>query len=350
MDLLKRTISSIVPLNTEAMQQAQVRLDILTKPLGSLGRLESIAKQLAGITGNPRPQISKKCVVVMAGDHGVASEGVSAFPSEVTYQMVANFIRGGAGINVLARHSNADVFVVDMGVAVDIDLPGVINRKIDYGTRNMVIEPAMTYEQAVKALEAGVEIAKDLIKNQGYTLLATGEMGIANTTPSSALLAVFGGLKVEDVCGRGTGIDEAGLKNKQNAIRKAIEVNQPNVNDPIDVLAKVGGYEIAGLAGLILGAAANKTPIIIDGFISSAAALIAQRIAPLSVEYMIPSHASEEPGHKMILELLGLKPMLLLNMRLGEGTGAALAMHIVEGACKIINEMATFADAGVTGP
>lgn len=350
MDLLKRTISSIVPLNTEAMQQAQVRLDILTKPLGSLGRLESIAKQLAGITGNPRPQISKKCVVVMAGDHGVANEGVSAFPSEVTYQMVANFIRGGAGINVLARHSNADVFVVDMGVAVDIDLPGVINRKIDYGTRNMVIEPAMTYEQAVKALEAGVEIAKDLIKNQGYTLLATGEMGIANTTPSSALLAVFGGLKVEDVCGRGTGIDEAGLKNKQNAIRKAIEVNQPNVNDPIDVLAKVGGYEIAGLAGLILGAAANKTPIIIDGFISSAAALIAQRIAPLSVEYMIPSHASEEPGHKMLLELLGLKPMLLLNMRLGEGTGAALAMHIVEGACKIINEMATFADAGVTGP
>lgn len=350
MSVLRKTIASIMPLNSKAMDIAQERLNNLTKPLGSLGKLESIAKQIAGITGNPQPKISKKCVVVMAGDHGVAEEGVSAFPSEVTYQMVANFIRGGAGINVLARHSSADVFVVDMGVAVDLDLPGVINSKIGYGTRNMVVEPAMTYEQALRALEAGIKIAEDLIKNQGYTLLATGEMGIANTTPSSALLAVFGGFSVEDVCGRGTGIDDQGLIKKQDAIRRAIAVNKPNVEDPVDVLAKIGGFEIAGLAGLILGCAANRTPIIIDGFISSAAALVAQKIAPAVSSYIIPSHASEEPGHRLILDLLGMNPLLLLNMRLGEGTGAALAMHIVEGACKIINEMATFADAGVTGP
>lgn len=344
--LLEKTLNSITDLDQEAMEKAQERLDILTKPQGSLGTLEAIAKQVAGITGNPRPIINKKVVTVMAGDHGVAAEGVSAVAQEVTTQMVSNFVNGGAGINVLARHVGAEVVVVDIGVAADIDSPTVINKKVKKGTSNMCEGPAMTRAEAIKALEAGIEIAEEQIA-KGANLLATGDMGIGNTTPSTAILAVFSNIDIDIITGRGTGVDDEGLAKKKAAIAKAIELNQPNREDGIDVLAKVGGLEIAGLAGVILGAAAKRTPVVIDGFISTATALIAKSLNPLSVKYMIPSHSSEEPGHNLMLELLGFNPLLNLHFRLGEGTGAALGMGLVEAATKILNEMATFAEAGV---
>jgi len=339
--------SKIKPLDGEAMELAQKRLDSLTKPLGSLGVLEGLAKKLAGITGNPQPEIGKKTIIVMAGDHGVVEEGVSAFPQEVTPQMVYNFLNGGAGINVLAKHVGADVKVVDIGVAAPLEVSGLISRKIKMGTDNMTEGPAMSKDEAVAAIEAGIDVAEKEI-NEGVTILGTGEMGIGNTTPSSAITAVFGDISVEEVVGKGTGIDDDGLNQKINIIKKAIQINRPDPTDAIDVLAKVGGLEIAGLAGVILGAAANQIPVVIDGFISGAAALVASKIAPESVNYMIASHVSVEPGHKRVLELLGLKPVLFMDMRLGEGTGAALGINIVEAACKIINEMATFEGAGVS--
>jgi nicotinate-nucleotide--dimethylbenzimidazole phosphoribosyltransferase len=343
---MEQTLNQINPLDQIAMNKAQQRLDNLTKPFGALGVLEEIAKQLAGITGNALPKITNKAVVVMAGDHGVVEEGVSACPKEVTYQMVENFINGGAGINVLARHENVRVVVVDIGVEVDIDNPKVISKKVKRGTDNMAKGPAMSRAEAVKAIEVGIEVATELI-NQGVNLLATGEMGIGNTTPSSAILAAFGGFAPEEVTGRGTGISDETLNRKIKVIAKALELNKPNQKDALDVLAKVGGLEIAGLVGVIIGAAANRVPVVIDGFISSAAALVASRLKPEILSYIIASHASMEAGHKLMLEVLGLKPALHLEMRLGEGTGAVLGMGVVEAASKIINEMATFAEAGV---
>ncbi|HDP70688.1 MAG TPA: nicotinate-nucleotide--dimethylbenzimidazole phosphoribosyltransferase, partial [Actinobacteria bacterium] len=278
--------SKIKPLDGEAMELAQKRLDSLTKPLGSLGVLEGLAKKLAGITGNPQPEIGKKTIIVMAGDHGVVEEGVSAFPQEVTPQMVYNFLNGGAGINVLAKHVGADVKVVDIGVAAPLEVSGLISRKIKMGTDNMTEGPAMSKDEAVAAIEAGIDVAEKEI-NEGVTILGTGEMGIGNTTPSSAITAVFGDISVEEVVGKGTGIDDDGLNQKINIIKKAIQINRPDPTDAIDVLAKVGGLEIAGLAGVILGAAANQIPVVIDGFISGAAALVASKIAPESVNYMI---------------------------------------------------------------
>ncbi len=344
--LLEQTLTKIGPLDEVAMEKAQQRLDNLTKPYGALGVLEEIAKQMAGITGDPLPKIKDKVVVVMAGDHGVVEEGVSACPKEVTRQMVANFINGGAGINVLARHEGVRVVVVDIGVDADIDNPSVISRKVKRGSDNMAKGPAMSREEAVRAIEVGIEIATEFI-NQGVNLLATGEMGIGNTTPSSAILAVFGGFEPQMVTGRGTGISDDTLSRKVEVIAQALELNKPNREDALDVLAKVGGLEIAGLAGVILGAAANRVPVVIDGFISSAAALVASRLKPESLNYMIASHASMEAGHRLMMEVLGLKPMLHLEMRLGEGTGAVLGMGMVEAASKIINEMATFDEAGV---
>lgn len=323
-------------------------MDQLTKPPGSLGVLEELAVQLAGISGNPMPAARDKVVVVMAGDHGVVEEGVSAFPSEVTPQMVYNFIRGGAGINVLARQAGARVIVVDLGVAAEINHPGLINRKVRYGTGNIAREPAMSREEAVRAVVAGIEVAEEEIKN-GAEILATGDMGIGNTTPSSAILAAFSGLPVRRVVGRGTGVDDRRLELKVRAIERALELHRPDPRDPLDVLSKVGGLEIAGLAGVILGAAAARRPVVIDGFISGAAALVAGRMEPKAIKYMIASHVSQEPGHRIIMEMLDLKPMLQMKMRLGEGTGAALAFHLIEAATRIIREMATFADAGVSG-
>lgn len=328
------------------MQAARRRQDQLTKPQGSLGVLEELSVQLAGIQGRALPVIDKKVIIVMAGDHGVVAEGVSAFPQEVTLQMMANFAGGGAGINVLARHSGCEVRVVDVGVAAPLDIPGVIPKKVRPGTANIAAGPAMSQEEAAAAIEAGIEVAGAELGG-GATLLGTGDMGIGNTTPSSAILTVFSGAGPDVAIGRGTGIGDNALAKKQEVIKSAIEVNQPDAADPLDVLAKVGGLEIGGLAGVILGAAAGRAPVVIDGFISGAAAMIAAGLCPQCKSYMIASHVSVEPGHRLMLDTLGLKPMLFMDMRLGEGTGAALAASLAEASAKVLAEMATFAEAGV---
>ncbi len=349
MSILERTLSQIEELDGRAMEMARKRQDSLTKPQGSLGALEEISVQLAGIFGRPLPPLGKKVVIVMAGDHGVVEEGVSLFPQEVTPQMVLNFLRGGAAINVLARHAGAEVRVVDVGVAEDVVGEGLIVRKIRRGTANMAKGPAMSREEAVRALEVGIQVAEEEVE-AGALYLATGDMGIGNTTPSSAITAVLTGTDPEEVTGRGTGLDDEGRKRKVEVIRRAIRVNQPDPEDPLDVLSKVGGLEIAGIAGVVLGAAARRRPVLVDGFISGAGALVAAALAPRSRDYMIASHLSQEAGHRAALGRLGLKPLIHADMRLGEGTGAALGFLLVEAAVKIISEMATFDEAGVSGP
>ncbi|MDP3786615.1 MAG: nicotinate-nucleotide--dimethylbenzimidazole phosphoribosyltransferase [Candidatus Omnitrophota bacterium] len=348
MELLHKTISKISGIDNSLSEETQKRLDNLTKPRGSLGRLEELAKQIVEITRVKNPVLRHKIVFTMAGDHGVVENGVSAFPKEVTPQMVYNFLNNGAGINVLARHVGARVVVVDMGVACDLkDNPALIVKKVNYGTKNMAKGPAMTRDEAIKSIENGIEIFKEeLLK--GIDIVGTGDMGIGNTTPSSAIVAAITGRNVEDVTGRGAGIDDKTLASKIVAIKEALKVNKPNPKDGIDILSKVGGFEIGGLTGVILAAAANRVPVVIDGFISGAAALIASTLEEKVKDYMIAAHCSVERGHKIALEFLGLKPVLDLNLRLGEGTGAALAMNIVEAGTKILNEMATFQSAGVS--
>ena len=343
---LETLIASISDLDEESIEQIQKRLDSLTKPQGSLGQLEYLAKQLGGIQRTSNPKILKKAILLMAGDHGVVAEGVSAFPQEVTPQMVYNIIGGGAAINVLARHAKAEVFCTDVGVAFPLK-GDIIHKRVANGTQNMTKGPAMTRQQALQALLVGAEVADEKIR-AGYNLLATGDLGIGNTTPSSAIVALFTNSSIELVVVRGTGIDDAGLIKKRQAIEKAIEINQPDPLDALDVLTKVGGLEIAAIAGSILQAAASRVPIVIDGFISTAGALIAAKLAPKSTAFMIPSHGSVEIGHRKALAELGLDPVLNLNMRLGEGTGAALTFHLVEAALHILEEMSTFADAGVS--
>lgn len=345
--LLKKTINEIGELDRVAMEKAQGRLDSLIKPPGSLGVLEEIAVRLAGITGNPRPEIKEKAVIIMAGDHGVMEEGVSIAPQEVTVQMLPTFLMGVAGIGVLAKHAGARIVVVDVGVAVPVEYPGILRRKVRAGTGNIAAGPAMSREEAVKALEVGIEVAREEIE-RGADLLATGDMGIGNTTPSSAILAAFGGYTAEDVAGRGTLVNDQVMRFKIAAINRALEVNRPDAEDGLDVLSKVGGLEIAGLAGVILGAAARRTPVLIDGFITTAAALVAGKLAPGARDYMIASHLSGEQGHRLMLEQLGLTPVVHLNMRLGEGTGAAVTMSIIEAATKILREMASFDEVGVS--
>ncbi len=349
MSLLDRTIQSIQPLDEAAMAAARARQDRLTKPPGSLGRLEEISIQVAGITGQERPVIGDKVVITCAGDHGVVAQGVSAFPQEVTPQMVRNFLSGGAAINVLARHVGARVVVVDAGVAADFDpQPGLVIRKVAHGTADMTQGPAMSREQAVQAVEAGIGVVEGEIA-RGASLVATGDMGIGNTTPSSAIAAAVTGLPAAEVTGRGTGIDDAQLAHKVAVIERALAVNQPDPGDPLDVLGKVGGFEIGAIAGVILGAAAHRVPVVVDGFIATAGALIAGGLAPLSRDYMIAAHDSVEIGHCRMLDHLGLAPCLDFDLRLGEGTGAALVLSVVEAACKILDEMATFESAGVSG-
>jgi len=348
---LQDAVAGIGPVSAAWRQKARDYLNNLAIPRGSLGELLALAEQLAAIRQSLKPSVRNKTVVTMAGDHGVVAEGVSAFPQEVTPQMVANFVAGGAAINVLAEVAGARVVVVDMGTAADlgelVKAGKILSYKVANGTRNMAQGPAMTREQAVQSLEAGIAIAGSLVR-EGVELLATGDMGIGNTTPSSAILAAFSGLPAQEVTGRGTGISDEALENKVRVIRQALDVNQPDADDPVDVLAKVGGFEIGGIAGIILGAAYHKTPVVVDGFISSAGALLAKKLAPASADYMIAAHQSMEYGHRYMLEQLGLKPLLNLNLRLGEGTGAALAMNVVEAAAQVINKMLTFDDAGVT--
>ncbi|MBI3398406.1 MAG: nicotinate-nucleotide--dimethylbenzimidazole phosphoribosyltransferase [Deltaproteobacteria bacterium] len=348
MSKLEQTINSIKPVNPAFYEKAQKRLDNLTKPQGSLGRLEQFAARIVAVSENTKPVLNKKAIFTFAGDHGVADEGVSAFPKEVTPQMVLNFLRGGAGINVLARHAGVDVVVIDIGVDYEFgNTDGLVHKKIIRGTKNIRKGPAMTQEEAIKCIEVGIDLANEYAK-KGYRIFGTGEMGIANTTPSSAIAAVFSKRTVEDVTGRGTGIDDGAFKNKVRVIEDAIKINKPNPKDPLDVLAKLGGAEIAGIAGLVLGAAANRIPVVIDGFISTVGALIAYELCPTVKDYMFAAHTSVERGHWIMLEKMDMKPILNLNMRLGEGTGAALGISLIEAGVKIYNEMATFGEAGVS--
>ena len=345
---VEELIARIGPLDEAAMAAARARQDMLTKPRGSLGRLEALSVQLAGITGNPRPSLQHKVIITMAGDHGVVAEGVSAYPQAVTPQMVYNFVRGGAAINVMARHVGARVVVVDMGVAAALEAhPNLVDKKVALGTGNIARGPAMSREQAVRALLAGAEVVEAEI-SRGLDILGTGDMGIGNTTPSTAIAAALTGRTPAELAGRGTGVDDAGLARKVATVQRALTTNQPDPGDALDVLAKVGGFEIGGLAGAILAAAAHRRPAVIDGFISTAAAMIAVRLAPQVRPYLIAAHRSQERGHALMLEWLALAPLLDLDMRLGEGTGAALGISLAEVACKILGEMATFGEAGVS--
>jgi nicotinate-nucleotide--dimethylbenzimidazole phosphoribosyltransferase len=349
MSVLTKTIEKIRPQSSEWRQKAKLRLDQLALPYWALGRLMDLGLDLAGQTRSLHPNITRKAVITMAGDHGVAEEGVSKFPQDVTPQMVVNFVHGGAGINALARQAGADVIVVDMGVASDLSglakAGKIIDKKVAAGTANMAKGPAMSREQAIQAIEAGIDVVNSL--KDRYDLFGTGDMGIANTTPSTAIIAAFAGVAVEDVTGRGTGLNDEQLNLKIAVIKKALQVNQPDAADGIDVLAKVGGFEIGGIAGVILAAAAQRKPVVIDGFISTAGALIAQSLAPLVTDYIIAAHRSVEQGHKIMQQHLGLEPLLDLNLRLGEGTGAALVMPILDAAVRVLTEVATFEEAAV---
>jgi nicotinate-nucleotide--dimethylbenzimidazole phosphoribosyltransferase len=348
MDIVKQTLERIKPVDANLLAQAQTRLDNKTKPPGSLGRLEEFGRRMVAISGCSDPDTSKKVIFTFAGDHGIVEEGISLYPKEVTTQMVLNFLRGGAGVNVLARHAGAEVRVVDVGVASDFDdAPGLIRRKVAYGTRNFTKGPAMTRNEMLTALQVGINLA-DQCKAEGVGLVGTGEMGIGNTSPSSAIIAAVSGLSVRELTHRGTGINDDALEKKIRVIEQGLALNKPDGTDPLDVLTKVGGLEIAAIAGLVLGCAANSLPVVVDGFISTAGALIASELHPNVRDYIFAAHRSVEIGHRFMLERIGAEPILDLNLRLGEGTGAALAMTLIEAGVKILKEMATFDEAGVT--
>jgi nicotinate-nucleotide--dimethylbenzimidazole phosphoribosyltransferase len=341
-------LTTISPLDEVAMTAARARQNMLTKPAGSLGRLESLSIQLAGITAQARPKLREKVVVIMAGDHGVATAGVSAYPSEVTMQMVGNFLRGGAAINVLARVAGARIVVVDMGVAAELPPhPHLIVHKIASGTANIVQEPAMRREDAVRTLQAGAQVVQDEA-GRGLDVLALGDMGIGNTTPSAAIACAILGVEPAAIVGRGTGVDDDGLTRKQKAVAQALHRRQPDPTDALDVLAKVGGFEIGGLAGAMIAAAAHRIPVVIDGFITTAAALIAAQLMPAVKPYLIAAHCSQETGHAAMLTWLGLTPLFDFGLRLGEGSGAALALPVIDAAARILDEMTTFGEAGVS--
>ncbi|MCB2339532.1 nicotinate-nucleotide--dimethylbenzimidazole phosphoribosyltransferase [Clostridium estertheticum] len=344
MGLLKETLQFIEPLNKEAMKKAWDRLDSLSKPIGSLGELENIIAKMAGITGNIHNKINKKNVVIMCSDNGVVEENVSNCPKIVTATVTNNFTKKITGVYVLSKFSGSDITVVDVGIDADLNNPKVINKKIAYGTMNMMKGPAMTREQTIKAIEVGIETVDNLVLD-GYNLIGTGEMGVGNTATSAAILSVFSGLEVEESVGKGSGITEDQFINKKRVIKRSIEVNNPDRNDVIDVISKVGGFDIAGLCGCFLAAAKNRVPIVIDGFIASAAALCAYKLNPLVIGYIFASHLSAEPGAAFIMKEIGLKPMLNLNMRLGEGSGCPLAFNIIEAALYTMDNMGTFEDA-----
>ncbi len=348
MGLLEETINKISPQNEAVRTCAKDRLDQLAIPHWSLGKLQDLALNLAGITSEMKPPVGRRVVVTCAGDHGVVAEGVSAFPKEVSIEMVKNFVNKGASINALAAVSNTDVLVADFGVDADFSAISdkMIDKKVGFGTKNFAVEPAMSREEAVRAIEGGIEIVMD--NADLYDVFATGDMGIGNTTPSSAICSVLTGLSVEEVTGRGTGIDNEALIKKAEVIQRAIDLHKPDMSDGLDVLAKVGGFEIGGIAGIIIGAAACKKPVVIDGFISTAGALIAATLVPACKEYMISAHKSVEIGHIKMLEHLGLDPLLDLDFRLGEGTGAAVCMNLLDSAVAVLTDIMTFDEAAVT--
>jgi len=348
-ELIRDSISSVPPLAPGWRTRALARLNSLTKPVGSLGRLEEIAARLVAIREEERPQCSNKVIFTLAADHGVTDEGVSAYPKAVTRQMVLNFLGGGAAINVLGRQFGIDIVIVDVGVDGELgQLAGLVRAKVRCGTRNIAREPAMTQTEMESAIGLGLQLAQTA-QEQGRMLIGTGEMGIGNTTAASAITAVLTGQPAGQVTGRGAGLDDIGLEHKVEVVERALATNHVSSSDPLDVLRKVGGLEIAGLTGLIIGAASRRIPVVIDGFIATAAAAIAVALQPRVRQFLFAGHRSIEPGHSALLEFIGEKPLLDLEMRLGEGTGAALAMAVIESAAKLYNEMATFSSAGVSG-
>ncbi|HEV8458025.1 MAG TPA: nicotinate-nucleotide--dimethylbenzimidazole phosphoribosyltransferase [Methylomirabilota bacterium] len=348
MSFLPKLLEAIAAPRPAAGIEAQRWLDQLTKPPGSLGRLEELARRLAEISGKCPPSVRHPVIFTLAGDHGVVEAGVSAYPQIVTAQMVENFLRGGAAVNVLARHVGARVVVADLGVASPLPDHALLKRRrIGAGTANMTRGPAMSRANVLAAIEAGIALV-DEERGLGIDVIATGEMGIGNTTAASAMAAAFTGAAPEAVVGPGTGVDAEGRKRKIDAVARALEVNRPDSNDGLDVLAKLGGFEIAGLVGVVLAGAAYGIPVIVDGFPAGAAALAAVRIKPEAREYLLASHRSSEPGHGHVLEALGLEPYLDLRMRLGEGTGAALCIGLAQAAVRLLTEMATFKSAGVS--
>ncbi len=341
--LLEKTVQKISPINREAVEKAKERQDGLLKPPGSLGKLEDLSLKLAGIYGDPKPQVQKKAIVLMAADNGVYEEGYNSFPQEITKSLVELAGPGLIGVAVLSRHVDSKLVVVDIGIKGEVKGEHILPKKIRQGTANIAKGPAMSREEAIKAVETGIEVTNSLI-DEGIGLLGTGEAGICNTTTTAAVISALTGIEPEQVVGMGTGGDEQAYQKKLQVVKDALALNKPNPKDPIDVLTKVGGLDIAGLVGCYLAAAARKKPIVIDGFIAGGAALCALKINPLVKDYMIPSHLSKEKGAQVLLDALDMEPMLLMNMRLGEGTGAALTFNIIDGACKIINEMGSFAD------
>ncbi|MCK9175475.1 MAG: nicotinate-nucleotide--dimethylbenzimidazole phosphoribosyltransferase [Desulforhopalus sp.] len=351
MSVLEKTLIKIYPQSTSARKAAIARIEQLTMPYWALGDLLDLAVDVAGMMDNPRPQINKKLIACMAADHGVTAEGVSKFPPEVTVQMAWNVINGGAGVNALASQSRTDIKVYDFGIAGDMgdaEKSGkIINKKIGNGTDNMAAGPAMSRTMAQKSVENGIAVAEE---NSDYDIFGTGELGIGNTTASAAIATVLTGRPAAKLCGRGTGLDDDQLEHKIRVVERAIALNKPKKKDALDVLSKVGGFEIGGIAGLIIGAASQRKPVVIDGFISTAGAMIAAVIEPFTKDYMIFSHRSVEPGHAEMQKFLGCrKPLLDLKFHLGEGTGAAMAMNLVEGGLAILNQMATFEEAAVSG-
>lgn len=344
MKLYEKTAAGITPAYENSMNDAAVRLDKLAKPIGSLGKLESLAIKISGITGKQNNTFDKKVTIIMASDNGVCEEGVSSCPQVVTTVQTLNFLKGVTGVCVLSKHAGADIRVVDIGVASDLEAPGLISRKIRKGTSNMAKGPAMSREEAVKAIETGIEMVSQLVE-EGYSLFGTGEMGIGNTSTSSAVAMAFLGCSADAAVGKGAGLTDKDFEKKKATIEKAIAINNPDPQDPIDVLSKVGGFDIAGMTGCFLGAAYHRVPVVIDGFISAAAALAAYRINPLVKDFMIASHCSKEPGYILAAKELGLEPMLNLDMRLGEGSGCPLAFNVIEAAAVVISEMATLEEA-----
>lgn len=346
MELLKNTINSIEPINKEAIKKAWNRIDSLTKPIGSLGELESIMAKMSGITGEVHNKINKKNIVIMCSDNGVVEEGVSNCPKSLTATVTNNFTKEVTGVYVLSKFVGSDITVVDVGVDAELNNPKIINKKIAYGTKSMMKGPAMTKEQAIAAIEVGIEITDDLV-SKGYDLFGTGEMGVGNTATSAAILSVFSGFEVDMTVGKGSGITKEQYIIKKRVVKKAIEINNPDKEDVIDVLSKVGGLDIAGLCGCFLSAAKNKVPIVIDGFISGVAALCAYKLNPLVKDYMFASHLSAEPGAAFAMKEIGLVPILNLNMRLGEGSGCPLAFNIIEAALFTMDNMGTFDEATI---
>ena len=346
MGLLKSTIENIHDLDKETMVKSRERIDNLIKPKGSLGKLEEIAVKLTGITGDIYPKVDKKTIIVMAADNGVCEEGIASAPQVVTKMQAINMTKGICGVSALAKQANADVVVVDVGIMSDVDDKNIIHKKVRYGTDNFKKGPAMLRKEAILAIEVGIEVTEEEIK-KGCNLLGTGEMSIGNTTPSTAILSVLGKYEPKEITGVGANLPETLLTHKANVIKDAIELNKPNVNDPIDILTKIGGLDICGMVGVILAGAVHKVPVVIDGYISTISALIACKIEPQVINYIFTSHSSAEKGAKYATELLGLKPMLDMDMRLGEGTGAALTFNIIEAATYMMKEMVTFEESEI---